>query len=495
MSADTGQPVQGRKGTNQNNDPSPPAVRKRFRHSNETPTSFFFGNRNEHDTEGKYVRITGETEGSLTKINPIVLEKILDNIATGHSDCRRNKNGQISFKTKTAQQAKNLIGKRNLQISPTEMITVEFSMIDSLNCSRGTVFGTDLLNIPIDGENGLLPHLKKDGVIAIEGIKTRGKDGNLDFRGLHVLTFDMREPPEEIKVGFLKYTVKKWIPSPMKCQYCLDYGHTKNRCEKGIKLCRKCDKAEHEGQCETVKCHVCLPPKDDHESFSAVCPRMKKEKKICQEKVARNITFAEAKKIVEDEGNLEFASALRQGMNDNRQEINKIDLEQKEADLILEELRRKVDRLKKTREEIQRLRAEEADLITQNSDLAYGLEFPVDDSEMLFDSANENNEDSQSQLSIIGASLESAQSSAPTTFEKSKPVSITTKQSTQTNPKTYELRNQNVPKLVTAEIYRTFNEATLAQYKKFANANPNIQPHFKNLNGKISFCPPVFPSK
>jgi len=126
-----GQPVQGRTEIIANDDQSPPALRKRFRPSNETSTTFFFGNRNEHDTEGKYVRIVGETEGSLTEINPIVLEKILDNVASGHTDCRRNKDGQISFKTKTALQAKNLLGKKNLQISPTKSIVVEFSLIDS----------------------------------------------------------------------------------------------------------------------------------------------------------------------------------------------------------------------------------------------------------------------------------------------------------------------------------------------------------------------------
>ncbi len=492
MAAIKGQPVQG--GKDPKNDLSPPALRKRHRPSNETPTTFFFGNRNEHDIEGKYVRIIAENEGSLTKVNPIILEKILDNVASGHTDCRRNKDGQISFKTKTAQQAKKLIGKKTLQISPTEQIVVEFSLIDSLNCSRGTVFGTDLLNIPIEGENGLLPHLKKYGVVAIEGIKTRGKDGQLDFRGLHVLTFDMREPPEEIRVGFLKYTVKKWIPSPMKCQFCLDYGHTKNRCKKGIKLCRKCDNPEHEGQCQTIKCHVCLPPKDDHESFAAVCPRMKKEKKICQEKVARNISYAEAKKVVEDEVELEFSKALRQGISGNREEIDKIDLEQKEADLILEELKRKVEKLKQTREEIKRLRAEEEELTIQNSELASGLEFPEEDSEMQYDSANENEGYFDSQLSVTETSSKSAPEYVTTTTEKPKPVPAKNKPPTETKQKTYDLRNQNVPKIVTAEIFKKLSEDNVVEYQKIASANPTSRPHYiKNSNGKITICaPPVF---
>jgi hypothetical protein len=478
---------------NLNDDRSPPAVRKRFRQSNENPTAYFFGNPNESNIEGKYVRITGETKESLIGINPIVLTRILDNLAAGFTDCRRNRDGQITFMSRNAQQAKNLIGKKKLQISPTNTIVVEFSMIDSLNCSRGTIFGSDLVNIPIDGEDALLPHLKKDGVIAIERIKTRGKDGNLEFRGLHVLTFDRRNPPPEIKVGFLNYTVKEWIPSPMKCQFCLEFGHTKNRCSKGIKLCRKCNNTEHEDQCHVIKCHSCHPPNDVHESFSANCPVMKKEKRICQEKVARNVSFPEARKIVEEELKNGFVDALRKGINENREEINKIDEEQKIAEMVLEELQRKVEKLKKTKQMIQQLRQQESELLTQNSEMAYGLEFTDDDSEMQFESENEDESDSQTVITETPLENEQKKTTSVTEKLNQKRVSV---ENRSFSPKKYDLRNSNAPKIVTAEIHNKFNEATITQYNKFVTANPRVAPHYiKSPNGKFTICGPVFSSQ
>jgi hypothetical protein len=483
-----------------NDDKSPQVVRKRHKRNIDITTEIFSNDKRGQNFEGKYVRMTGPTKESLKDVNPIVLTRILNDMASGFSDCRRNREGQVSFMTKNASQAKALIGKRNLQIGPTQTIEVEFSFIESLNCSRGTIFGHDLVNIPIEGDDALLPHLKKFGVSKIERIKTRGKDGHLDFRGLHVLTFDTRNLPSEITVGFLKYTVKEWVPSPMKCQFCLAFGHTKNRCTSGIKLCRKCNNAEHADECHMEKCHHCSPPGDEHESFSRNCPVMKKEKRICEEKVARNISFKEARKLVEDQTNNDFSSALRRGTDENRLAINNIDEEQKEAELILEELQRKVEKLKQTRAMIQELRQQQADLITQNSELAYGLEFNDFEDDEMESNLIEEDDIVESQITEINTprpsnlttTISESQQTSTGTIQKRTVAEI--KAATEKKNKNYELRSTNIPKKVTEEMFIKFNETDAAQYRKFVKANPKVKPYYvKDASGKINFCGSVFP--
>lgn len=480
--------------SNWTDDQSPQVLRKRFRRDNDLSSALFNTDRNGPNNEGKYVRMTG-TKESLSEINPIILTRIITDLASGFSDCRRNRDGQITFMTKNASQARKIIGKRNLQISPSQTIEVEITMIESLNCSRGTIFGSDLIKIPIDeDENSLLPNLKEYGVTAIEKIKTRGRDGNLDFLGLHVLTFDTRNVPTEVMVGFLHFSVKEWVPSPMKCQFCLEFGHTKNRCSKNVKLCRKCNNPEHEDQCHEIKCHHCLPPSDKHESFSMMCPVMKKEKRICQEKVARGISFAQARKIVENDANIDFANALKKGMNDNREAIQNIDEEQRLAEAILEELQRKVEKLQLTQQMIMELKAKEADLTIQNLELAHGLELPEveDEVEMESQSENDDEESDTSATTSINTSQKKTLKKKPTAMQKrmsseNKPVKL---------QKTHDLRMSNVPKMVTKEIYHKLNETAIAQYNKFANANPKVIPHYvKSSTGKITFCAPVFPSQ
>jgi hypothetical protein len=476
---------------------SPQTVRKRPKRNIDITSEFFSNERTGQQAEGKYVRMTGPTKESLSDINPILLTRILNNMAGGFSDCRRNKDGQVSFMTRNANQARALIGKKNLQIGPTNTIEVEITLIESLNSSRGTIFGSDLVNIPIEGEDALLPHLKQFGVTNIEKIKTRGKDGHLDFKGLHVLTFDTRNLPSEVTVGFLKYSVKEWVPSPMKCQFCLAFGHTKNRCTNNIKLCRKCNNQEHEDECHVEKCHHCTPPNDGHESFSRNCPVMKKERRICEEKVARGISFKDARKLVEEQANMDFSNALRKGKEENRQAITNIDEEQKEAELILEELQRKVQKLKQTRQMIQELRKQEAELITENSDLAFGLEFDApEEDDMEFDSNCDgddvvNNISTPRPSSSMVTITESQQTHTDTPPKR---TVAEIKSATEKKQRNYELRNTNIPKKLTEEVYNKFNETDAAQYRKFVNANPKVKPYYvKNAGGKITFCGPVFP--
>jgi len=488
--------------TDWNDNRSPKVIRKRQKRNIDVTGEFFPNETNRKNLEGKYVRMTGPKKENLKDLNPILLERLLNNLASGFSDCRRNRDGQVTFMTKNANQARALIGKRNLQISPTQTIEVEFSLIESLNSSRGTIFGADLVNIPIEGEDALLPHLKKFGVSQIERIKTRGKDGQLEFRGLHVLTFDSRNLPEEISVGFLKYTVKEWVPSPMKCQFCLEFRHTKNRCPNNIKLCKKCNNIEHEDDCQVQKCHHCSPPNDAHESFSRNCPVMKMEKKICSEKVARNITFKEARKLVEDQVNIDFSNALRTGMEENRKEINKIDKEQKEAEMIVEELQRKIEKLKQTRAIIKKLREEQEELLTQNSELSFGLEFEVpEENETDFDSNDDDDDEAldTSQSTTTSTPLPKNLTSTASKQQHTGAIpktKIDIKLATEEKIKKYELRNTSVPKKVTSEMLNKLNETDAALYKKFVNENPKVKPYYlKNASGKLTFCKSVFPSK
>jgi hypothetical protein len=264
---------------------------------------------------GLYVQITSNSETKIGDVNAIVMERWLQDNFSGYSDCRRSRDGNLVLLTKTKQQAEISTSITEIQTGPEKRIPVSVKLMANLNTCKGTIFGSDLLKIPLEGPDGLLEYLSANGVANIERLKTRSKNGNLEEMGLHVLTFNNRRHPTEVKVGYLNYSVKTWYPSPLKCQHCLEFGHTKNRCGKQIIRCKKCSNEIHDGDCSS-KCFHCDPPKDHHSAFSRDCPVMKHEVDICRLKVDQNISFKAAREQLAPQRGRNYAEAVKSGLPD-----------------------------------------------------------------------------------------------------------------------------------------------------------------------------------
>ena len=84
----------------------------------------------------------------------------------------------------------------------------------------------------------------------------------------------------------------------MRCHHCQKYGHHEDRCSKDP-ICSKCSQvAEHlESQCRNeLHCVTCG---EKHCADSKECQIWHKEKEILRLKFTRNISFIEARKLVE----------------------------------------------------------------------------------------------------------------------------------------------------------------------------------------------------
>jgi hypothetical protein len=449
---------------------------------------------------GKFVRIKSCIDGELEKINPIVMEKWLENNVPDFSNCRRTKDGELILLTKNEKQTEKFLKMTRIQTEPNKFVDLKIELIDSMNRSKGTVFGSDILRIPDEGEFGLKQCFLKQGIVEYVSLPSKNKDGIFGHHGLYVLTFDQRQPMEEVKVGFLRYTVKPWIPSPLKCQHCLEFGHTKNRCKNQDDLCRGCNKTKHEGECTTAKCHHCLPPKDQHQTFSPVCPVMKKEKKICEIKTNRNISFAQARALVEKESEMNFAAALRTGNEMNEQKLEDLNKQSSEAEKVLDQLQQKVKKLQEQQKMIILYKQKISKLEAENS--AMSQEAGLDENQLL--ELSSDDEEELPVASYLDRQLRnrSSQSVAPakptvpavqSTVQKRN--AEVTKIKSDKKPKNSDLNSPSmqVPKKLTAEIIAKFDVETMKQYNYFKTKNPSVDPYYvRGQDGGISIGAPVF---
>ena len=122
--------------------------------------------------------------------------------------------------------------------------------------------------------NDVKMKLKSQGVCDVHRIIPRNNDGSKS--NLHILTFDSPEPPQFIKVGYLRVKTKLYIPNPRLCYKCQKFGHGKNTCH-GQTTCSNCGLKNHtKDDCDQEVC--CPNCNGDHPSESKQCPKYKEQK-------------------------------------------------------------------------------------------------------------------------------------------------------------------------------------------------------------------------
>jgi len=454
---------------------------------------------------GKFIRIKSITEGELEQINPIVMEKWLNQHVSQHSDCRRTRDGDLVLLSKDENQTNRFLKMSQIQTEPNKFIELKIELIDSMNRSKGTIFGSDILRIPEEGIDGLKKCFSDQGIVEYAPLPTKNKDGILAQNGLFVLTFDRRQPLEEVKIGYMRYTVKPWIPSPLKCQNCLEFGHTKNRCRQQADLCRGCNETKHEGDCQTVKCHHCQPPKDQHQTFSQLCPVMKKEKKICEMKTKLDISFAEARNIVEKENEMNFSKALRTGTQMNEEQLKGVEQKSSEAEKTLEKLKLEMEKLEKQQRLIIQYKEKIELLKVQNLELTQSMgidenqleqfEIPIEE-EHSSTSSIMNTRQLRSRTPTQRKSMSQPITSTPTVIQKRNAEDskkIMDKKPKSSDPSSPSMQ---IPKKLTAEQIAKFDAETTKQLNQFKAKYPNADPYYiRGQDGKFNFGSPVFQTK
>lgn len=117
-----------------------------------------------------------------------------------------------------------------------------------------------------------------------------------------LLTLEEDKIPEKIRIGYVSYIVRPYIPPPMRCFKCQRFGHIAAACKSKLR-CAKCG-GEHEyGKCERgvkIKCCNCG---GEHSAAYKGCDAHKKAVQIQNVKVKEKLSYAEAIRKVKSNEN------------------------------------------------------------------------------------------------------------------------------------------------------------------------------------------------
>ena len=141
-----------------------------------------------------------------------------------------------------------------------------------LNTSKGVRSKELSLATPEEIETAF----KKQGIKEYRRVTNRRNDETIQTH-TYILTFEKPSIPKEIRIGYTIERVEQYIPAPVRCFKCQEFGHHKEIC-RGRQVCDKCgehDPVYMENECKSIKCANC---NEEHPAFSRSCAIYKKEK-------------------------------------------------------------------------------------------------------------------------------------------------------------------------------------------------------------------------
>jgi hypothetical protein len=225
-------------------------------------------------------------EKTLASLSPFVIEKAMKGICDV-VNCKKLRSGALLIEVLRPAQATNLLKQTTFA-----MIPVKVTPHRTMNSCKGVIRDRDLAEMdPAE----LVEELKSVGVIDARNI-IQNRNGTKTKTAAIVLTFARAILPTSINAGYTKIKVEPFIPNPLRCYTCQGFAHHQSVCKRS-KICARCGQPDHGTETCTAAPH-CANCKGDHPAYSTTCPKWIKEKEICKLKVLYNVTFPEARKLV-----------------------------------------------------------------------------------------------------------------------------------------------------------------------------------------------------
>ena len=198
--------------------------------------------------EGPAYVLLKRTDGtSFVRANPFKVRRALVHLCGEVNTAKTLRSGALLIQTRSGEQNSII-----LRLTTFLDKDVEAVVADRLNSVTGLFYCPEVRGIP---EEELLGELASQGVTEITRFRDV-KDGpnplvKARFRGLTL--------PTHIYCGYLAVPVREWVPGPMQCRNCWQFGHHDRTCRTPDPLCGKCCGAHHTDGCqsEAERCPSC----------------------------------------------------------------------------------------------------------------------------------------------------------------------------------------------------------------------------------------------
>ncbi|GBL91503.1 hypothetical protein AVEN_13703-1, partial [Araneus ventricosus] len=163
-------------------------------------------------------------------VSPFLVEKAIIATVGEVKTTKKLRSGYLLVEVHSRKQSQQIVKLKTFSNIPITVSPHAF-----LNSSKGVITCGELLNVPTEE---ILKELQGQGVSHVRRISIR-RDGQLLNTKHLILTFDSAKLPENIKAGYMRLSVRTYIPNPLRCFKCQRFGHSKTSC-RGTLTCARC---------------------------------------------------------------------------------------------------------------------------------------------------------------------------------------------------------------------------------------------------------------
>ena len=238
-----------------------------------------------------------EGGSGLLSLSPFAIAKGIKGLASEPKSVKKIKNGLL---VEVAAKAHSDLLLKSNKIAE---VPIKVSVHRTLNTRRGVIRCRELSGMT---EEDIVSELASQHVTQVKRVFV---DRGQKATNTYFLTFEVSDLPKEIKVGYMNVKVDPFIPKPLRCYKCQQYGHGATRCTHEQR-CSRCGATDHKHEdCSNEP--NCIHCETNHPTSSPKCPRFLKEKQIQKIRTLENISFHEARQKVEAESKPTFASVIK----------------------------------------------------------------------------------------------------------------------------------------------------------------------------------------
>ncbi|GBO36889.1 hypothetical protein AVEN_241859-1 [Araneus ventricosus] len=201
-------------------------------------------------------RVTDKNE-NFSNVSPFLVEKAITGSVGTVKSTKLIRSGDLLVEVASSKQAQQM-----LKLNALSTIPVSVKPHETLNTCKGVITCGRPLNLP---NEEIAQELRGQGIKDVRRINIR-RDGELIPTKHFILTFHTPRLPEYIKAGYVRCSVRPYIPNPLRCFKCQRFGHSKTNC-RGTLTCARCAVAGHESTgCTAIE--KCVNCQGEHTSFS-----------------------------------------------------------------------------------------------------------------------------------------------------------------------------------------------------------------------------------
>jgi len=217
----------------------------------------------------------------------VYIHKCLEKCLGSYKACSPLSNGNVIVNCCSVQQVTTLLNCTKLTdgVVAVEVTASLYKPIGAL----GVIY-----NVPLDTPTDvILACLAGQGVQSVRRFRSKSKDSSDMTESKSVfLQFTTADLPSEIKLGYMLFRVKQYIPRPLRCFKCNRYGHVANHC-RGKLRCSICSGKHKYCECSAAapKCPNCG---GSHPAIEKICPRYQRETETFKLKSVANLSYADA---------------------------------------------------------------------------------------------------------------------------------------------------------------------------------------------------------